>query len=634
MARVECATGRLCVGESVGVSVGVAQPWKWSWRVRPPLRGRYLAMAALLTSVVSAFALTISSTAGSASAAAINAMPLQQFVNDGANGHLWNAYDETAGASGPTIEGRPSPLLYGGTAQVFVRSATGDLVQYANDDANGRAWNSYDLTAASDGPSIVDDPTAIVVGTSVYVFASAANGELVEYTNNGVGAQIWNTLNLSQLAGVTIQNDVSALVVGSTLEVFAQASTDDLVEFSGTGSGVRSWTEIDLTQASAGPTVSDSPSAVLYGASTHVYGVSGAGHLFEFDNDGVGGRTWNAYDLTVDGGGPVVSGQPSPIIYGATVHVETNSNGHLVEFDNDDAGRRLWNSYDLTQITDGPVISGSPSAVRFVGPIVDIYAEGPGGELENYINDDAGGRLWNPYDLTAAAAGPTIGGVPVPLVNGSSVAVFVAGPPPPAVIQSIISSAESQDQYNLAVTENPPGSNCNIYTAYWGRGSTVGCAPGTSAEEWCSDFAQWVWAAAGVNTTGINGWAFTFVDWGQDHTGAWQPGATNDPEPGDAVVWGDVASGYAVHVGIVVGVSQGMIDVVSGNSGPLIDAAGDVDAVWDSGYFDPATSTIGGYPIIGYVSPTGWTGYAADAQLTPLSSASLSQLIATQDEGK
>src|SRR6202034_4008399 len=410
MATVDRATGRRSVGEGVHVSGRLAPVGKWAWRARPALRGRHLAMAAaLLTSVVPAFALAISTEASPAGAAPITAMPLQQFVNDSANGRLWNAYDETAGASGPTIEGKPSPLLYGGTAQIFVRSATGDLVQYANDGANGRAWNSYDLTTAANGPSIVDDPTAIVVGTSVYVFASASNGDLVEYTNDGVGGQIWNTLDLSGSTGVTIQNDVSALMVGSTLEVLAQASTDDLVEFTGTGSGARSWTEIDVTQASAGPTLSDSPSAVLYGASTHVYGVSSAGHLFEFDNDGLGGRTWNAYDLTVDGGGPGVSGQPSPIIYGATVHVETNSNGHLVEFDNDDAGGRLWNSYDLTQITNGPVISGSPSAVRFVGPIVEIYAQGPGGELENYVNDDAGGRLWNPYDLTAAAAGPTIG---------------------------------------------------------------------------------------------------------------------------------------------------------------------------------------------------------------------------------
>jgi hypothetical protein len=606
--------------------------------VRRGLRWRHLSIAvALVVPIVPAVTLAATAQAaplGANGEPATIAMPLQQFVNDGANGRLWNAYDETAGAAGPTIEGQPSLVVYGATPQVFVRAATGDLVQFANDHANGQAWNAYDLTTASNGPSIVNDPSAIVVGTSVYVFASIADGDLVEFTNDAVDGNPWSTVDLSQTTGTTIQNDASAVLVGSTLEVFAEASTGDLVEFTGTGSGARTWTESDLTQVSGGPALSDSPSAVLYGASTHVYGVSTGSHLFEFDDDGVGGRLWNAYDLTVDSGGPAVSGQPSPIIYGATVHVETNANGDLVEFDNDDAGGRLWNSYDITQITNGPVISGSPSAVRFVGPIVDIYAQGPGGQLENYINDDAGGRLWNPYDLTSVAAGPTIGGDPVALVDGTSVAVFVAGPTPPAAIQSIVSTAENSDQYNLAVIENPPGSNCNIYTAYWGRGTTTGCAPGTSAEEWCSDFAQWVWAAAGINTAGITGWAYTFVNWGQERVGAWQAGATNAPEPGDAVVWGDVSTGYAIHVGIVVGVSQGMIDVVSGNSGPPIDAAGDVDAVWDSGFFDPSTSTDSGYPIIGYVAPTGWTGYAADAQVSTVPEGTMSQLIASQDDGK
>jgi hypothetical protein len=563
------------------------------------------------------------------------AMPLQQFVSDGANGRLWNSYDETAASLGPTINGRPDPVVFGGTQEVFARSATGDLIQYAHDGANSRSWNAYDLTTSSSGPMIAGDPAAVIVGSStIYVFARVNSGDLVEFTNNNSGGHLWNTVDISQVTGAAIQNGVSALVVGSTIDVFAEAVGGDLVEFAGTGSSLRSWTETDLTHASGGPVLSDSPNAVLYGASTHVYGTSSGSHLFEFDNDGLQGRQWNAYDLTTASAGPAVSGQPSPIVYGSTVHVDANAGGHLIEFDNDDAGGRLWNSYDLTAITAGPTISGSPYAVRFVGPFVEVYAQGPGGDLENYINDGAGGRLWNPYDLTRASSGPIIGGDPVAVVNGSSIAIFAAGPPPPAVLQTIVSDAEGQDQNGLAVVENPPGSNCNIYTAYWGRGTTTGCAPGTSSEEWCSDFAQWVWAAAGINTTGINGWAFTFVGWGEEHAGSWKPGMSNDPEPGDAVVWGDMSTSYAIHVGIVVGVSGGMIDVVSGNSGPTIDQAGDVDAVWDSGYFDPTTSTDGGYPIIGYVSPTGWTGYVSDAHVSTPWQGSLSKHIATQDGGK
>jgi hypothetical protein len=63
-----------------------------------------------------------------------------------------------------------------------------------------------------------------------------------------------------------------------------------------------------------------------------------------------------------------------------------------------------------------------------------------------------------------------------------------------------------------------------------------------------------------------------------------------------------MAEGYSPHVGLVVGVKDGNIDMVSGNSGP-VDAQGDNIAVWETGYFDPATSDNSGYPILGYVIP-------------------------------
>jgi hypothetical protein len=417
--------------------------------------------------------------------------------------------------------------------------------------------------------------------------------------------------------------------------VFAQGANGDLVEFTGTGTGARSWVENDLSEASGGPALAGSPGSVLYGTSSiHVYGAAASGHLFEFVNDGDGGRPWSAYDLTADADGPTASGQPSAIVYGPTVHVYVDASGQLTEFVNDGYGGRLWNAYDLTSASQGAPVTGDPAAVFYSSSIVDVFVQGPAGDLVSYVNDGYGGRLWNAYDLSTASGGPSIGADPSAMVDGGTVAVFAAGPSPPAVIQSVVADAEGQDQNNLAVVEDPPGSNCNIYTAYWGRGTTAGCAPGTSAEEWCSDFAQWVWAAGGIDTTGINAWAYTFVDWGEAHVGAWQPGPTNDPEPGDAVVWGDVASGYSSHVGIVVEVSQGMIDVVAGNSGPPIDAAGDVDAVWDSGYFDPTTSTVAGYPIIGYVAPTGWTGIVSNARASALSASTLTRLVATQDGAK
>ncbi len=566
-------------------------------------------------------------------------MPLQEFANDDAGGRLWNAYNQTADSQGPEVTGRPSPLISGSSVYVFTRDDAGDLAEFTNDDQDGRLWNAYDRTASSNGPQIVGDPGAVLVSsTETAVFAqSASGGDLTEFVNDGSGGTTWNAYDVTKASsGQAVAGDPSPLAVAGSIDVFAPAANGDLLEFTRSPSG--SWTSIDVSQVVGGQTVGGDPAAVLYGSSSvQVYGVSPKGDLIEFVNDGLNGRPWNSYDLTAASDGPQVSGRPSPVVYGSTVHVEVvATNGHLTEFDNDDAGHRLWNSYDLTAASDGPSFVGDVSAVRYGATSVHVYGQSTKGDLIEVVNDDAGHRLWNSYDQTQTVGGLQIGGDPAAAVYGSSVHVYVTGPPPPQSVSQIVSLAEQADQYNSAVVENPPGSNCNPYTAYWGRGTTTGCAAGLRAEEWCADFAEWVWAQAGIATSGIDGLAYSFVDWGQAHTGAWLPGVDNDPQPGDAVVWGNVSSAYAAHVGIVVGVKGGQIDVVSGNSGPPIDAAGDVDAVWESGYFDPTTSTVAGYPIIGYVSPTSWTGLSKQASslLKPMASSLLQPDIAKQDGGK
>jgi len=563
-------------------------------------------------------------------------MPLQEFVNDDAGGRLWNAYDQTVDAVGPSITGRASAVLNGTSVYAFTRGANGDLTEFANDNAHQQLWNAYDVSTLSGGPAIVSDPAALLLTpTSFAVFAEAAGGDLVEFT--GGPGQSWSSTDISKLTfGAQVSGDPSPLVIGSELDVFAGTAAGHLVEFTGTPGG-QAWSSTDLTQVSAGPNLAADPSAVLFGTdSVHVYGTAANGDLTEFVNDGAAGRAWNAYDLTKGAAGPTTTGRPSAVVYGKTVHVYTRAaNGDLTEFVNDAAGGRLWNSYDLTRASSGPTMVGDPAAIIYGTSEVQVFAQAASGDLTAFINDGVGKRLWNSYDQSKYAGGLMVGGDPDPVVYGSTVHVYAAGPPPSKVIQQIVALAEGADQNNAAVVENPPGSNCNPYTAYFGRGVSTGCAPGLSAEEWCSDFADWVWTAAGIPTSGINGWSFTFVGWGETHTGAWQPGDDNNPQAGDAVIWGDLASQYGAHVGIVVGVSQGKIDVVSGNSGPVIDAAGDVVAVWDSGYFDPTTSTVDGYPIMGYVSPAGWTGLNSHAKtLRALSHSQLSARIASQDGGK
>ncbi len=95
-------------------------------------------------------------------------------------------------------------------------------------------------------------------------------------------------------------------------------------------------------------------------------------------------------------------------------------------------------------------------------------------------------------------------------------------------------------------------------------GSTAGCAPGLRAEQWCADFAAWVWHRAGVpfvygtSPGDLNGYSASFYAWGLDH-GTWHPLSSHyRPQPGDVAVYGlNTRQGYAQHVAIVVSMSAG-----------------------------------------------------------------------------
>ncbi len=103
--------------------------------------------------------------------AGATATALQEYVNEGAAGHLWNAYNQSADALGPDITGCPSPISYGPTVQDFVKSPAGDLMPWVNDDQGGHLWNAYDLSQlAGGGGPVGGDPSAVTSGATVDVF--------------------------------------------------------------------------------------------------------------------------------------------------------------------------------------------------------------------------------------------------------------------------------------------------------------------------------------------------------------------------------------------------------------------------------------------------------------------------------
>jgi hypothetical protein len=187
-------------------------------------------------------------------------------------------------------------------------------------------------------------------------------------------------------------------------------------------------------------------------------------------------------------------------------------------------------------------------------------------------------------------------------------AVLLSGPShdPPALTGTpvrarIVSISEGQVGYRT----DPSHSYCNKFSAYWDVGSS--CGGGLRAEEWCADFAAWVWRQAGVQftysfTTGdINPRAASFYQWAVAH-GTWHPvGSGYRPQPGDVAVYGlDATTGVAAHVAVVT-------SYTSGDRGPNV-VNGDGDrtgySVVETGEDQVRADAPGGpSPLSGYAAP-------------------------------
>lgn len=108
-----------------------------------------------------------------------------------------------------------------------------------------------------------------------------------------------------------------------------------------------------------------------------------------------------------------------------------------------------------------------------------------------------------------------------------------------------------------------PSSNCNFFTAALGLGSTTfdggkPCATGYRSEEWCADFAKWVYKNSGASVANLTAAAYSAKNYASYQTVS----SGRRPQVGDLAVWAAIS-----HVGIVVAVdSTGRPTVVSGNS--------------------------------------------------------------------
>lgn len=123
-----------------------------------------------------------------------------------------------------------------------------------------------------------------------------------------------------------------------------------------------------------------------------------------------------------------------------------------------------------------------------------------------------------------------------------------------------ISTGTGTRQGNPAVAEIALSQVGNvggeIYWRWYGFNSRV---------EWCACFVSWCYAQAGATEPKFSGCTSGGMGWFQSH-GQWADRNYTDIAPGDAIFFDWDGSSDADHVGIVVGVENGTVYTVEGNS--------------------------------------------------------------------
>jgi len=156
---------------------------------------------------------------------------LMEYVSDHASGHVWNAYDLTQFAgSGVPVFGTPSAVYDAGQDLIhtYVVSSSGHLVEYLSDHANGHVWNAYDLTEFAGNGSIVGGGPGAVYDPDqdlIHIYLRSANGHLVEYVSDHANGRVWNSYDLSEGAsGPGVQGTPSPIALNNVIHVYAQGS--------------------------------------------------------------------------------------------------------------------------------------------------------------------------------------------------------------------------------------------------------------------------------------------------------------------------------------------------------------------------------------------------------------------------
>jgi CHAP domain len=525
------------------------------------------------------------------------------------SGNLWVAIDLSA-ATQMTQHVQPGPSITvdpGGVVHLEATTDTGHLIDVAASPRG--SWQAVDVTAGANLPAFSGVATVTSCpGASACAFGHDAAHHLIEYIDH---AGAWASRDLSRFLSIgTIAGDPTAQAAGPYVVVAAPRTDGGLQVLVSSDPQFSPKARFRATPSFAVPggAAAEAPSMVPVPSGLLVALRSKAGHLVDQVLYGLARVASGppATDVTASmGGTQLATSRVSAVVVGSALHqVEGTTSSSAPTTGVLGAGQILVRTQQLTSPNGvyQAILQGDGNfgvyahAFGLTSLVFNAAIVKPGADAM-YVANNGRLRFVTSSGTVLRSYGPLSTKRTSLMLSNSGMLALVS--PTGDVLWSvggtlgdlIVAKARTQ----LGVGENPPGSNCNPYTASFGRGSTSGCAPGTAAEAWCSDFADWVWLNEGADVGGITGWSYTFVDYGLAH-GTFKPGPLNDPQPGDAVVWGTMAgAGYGAHVGIVTDVRYGYIRVLSGNSG--------TDNVSESDWLDAATFTIDGYNIVGYTSP-------------------------------
>ena len=593
----------------------------------PHWRRRHTARATVGVALVVAGSVVILPAAQASAAAAS-----PRVMEFSAGGGTWSATSTRVDSS---ILPAPTPLSIMGATALFGVSSDGHLVESSPDPEGSGQWTTVDLTATAGVPTLRGSVSVLVDRANrVEVLARSSDDHLVAVRSSTEAAG-WAVTDLSDVAGAPsiVSNPSATIGARGGINVFYRTPSSHLVGLVQRRRLSSHWWVRDLTKATGGPDVRGTPSAVttpVDGATVSVAVRSSSGDLLLLADDNARLTVWTSYDLSAETGAGTLASSPTAVrAFGRLSVAAVRTDGSLLVVSAPKASSHKFVAADLTSGTNTPAVEADTPSMAAVDGMLRLAARTAERHLLVFSADPGSAFLGvTVADVSSVGSGIQITSAPAIADRAGTPAVYAARylppppppPPPPSLASEIVAIAKGQDQTAAAVTETPMGSNCNPYTGHFGRGVAGGCPAGTSAESWCSDFANWVWQAAGAQIGGLSGWSYSFADYGRAH-GTWKLGATNDPQPGDAVIFGDESQHYGSHVGIVVAVRDGKIKMTSGNW---------ANAVITTDFFDPSGPSGAGYPIIGYASPV-----AIGAASPHVAARSVTQAeINTQDLGR